>query len=200
MAIQRLCCVIAARPVARGSIWTTCRAPHGFSLPQARKYANIETPNKHRYAHMDAMPQWPDSSDQFSTRELAVRSGISATTLTNWAHRQDDALPSRIDGGKRLYRWGDLVQFAHNHPGLSAARMFLNRIRPRSADTQDQPRPDDATVRTVAQYARAAAAAASDAALEAAELHLKTVRSLHTAIAALDSALMVALASDTLHD
>jgi hypothetical protein len=47
---------------------------------------------------------------------------------------------------------------------------------------------------------RAAAAAASDAALETAELHLKTVQRLRTAIAALDSALMVALASNTVND
>jgi hypothetical protein len=95
--------------------------------------------------------------------------------------------------GKRFIRWGDFVTFVQGHPDLPAAasggrQPHHGREAPSRPSTTDL-----ATLRAIAQDARAAAAAASDAALQTAELHLKTVQSLRTAIAALDSALAMAL-------
>ncbi|MCV7301218.1 hypothetical protein H7J93_16485 [Mycobacterium barrassiae] len=149
---------------------------------------------------MNDVTRWPDDLDEFSARQLADRSGISATTITKWAAREDDPLPAQTSGNRKLFRWGDLVAFSNRHPELSAARNFLNRIRTRPNNPANELPQDRETIRAIAQYARAAAAAASDAALETAELHLKTVRSLRTTIAALDSALTLALPSETLHD
>ena len=156
----------------------------------------------HRCTHMDGNADWPADADQFSARQIAEVAGISPTTIANWARRENDPLPANREADRTVFAWGDLVSFARAHRELPAARKFINRLRerPEAGGVSNQFRADSETLRAIAQYARAAAAAASDAALETAELHLKTVRSLRTTIAALDSALTLALASDTLHD
>lgn len=141
------------------------------------------------------------SADELLTmRAVAIAAGVSPTTIKNWVDRDVDALPMRDVRGKRFIRWGDFVTFVQGHPDLPAAAS-AGRQPHHGREAPSRPSTTDlATLRAIAQDARAAAAAASDAALQTAELHLKTVQSLRTAIAALDSALAMALASDTLND
>lgn len=150
-------------------------------------------------AQMDNLMPWPDNDDLLTASKLATCAGVSATTIRNWIDRED-GLPIRKVHDKPLIRWSDLVSFVGTHPELPAAAALSLRIRAPAGESAGAVAGELATLRAIAQDARAAAAAASDAALHTAEMHMQTVRSLRTAIAALDSALAMALADDTLND
>ncbi|TDK84585.1 hypothetical protein [Mycolicibacterium mucogenicum] len=154
------------------------------------------------------MMSWPDDSAMLSARQLAFAAGISATTVKNWAGRPDHALPGHDVGARKMFRWGDLVSFVESHPELPTAAKLAAKLRARVHSSAGAAAPaDPETLKAIARDAKAAASAASDAALraaqnarDAADGHLQMVQDLRTAIAALDSALTLALAPDTLND
>lgn len=151
---------------------------------------------------------WPDDSVMLSARQLALAAQISATTVKNWSGLPDNPLPGHPIGTKKMFRWGDLVSFVESHPELPTAAKLAAKLRARVHSSTDAAAPaDPETLKAIARDAKAAASAASDAALraaqnarDAADGHLQMVQDLRTAIAALDSALTVALAPGTLND
>lgn len=151
------------------------------------------------------MMSWPDDSAMLSARQLALAAGISATTVKNWAGLPDHALLGHDVGTRKMFRWGDLISFVESHPELPTAAKLAAKLR-RRVHSSAVPA-DLETLKAIARDAKAAASAASDAALraaqnarDAADGHLQVVQDLRTAIAALDSALTVALAPGTLND
>ncbi|MGL6236436.1 MAG: hypothetical protein ACRC20_13945 [Segniliparus sp.] len=154
----------------------------------------------------------PDSARMFNASKLAEQSGVSVATITNWSSLADRPLRAHVgEDGKRLFRWGDLIEFLDAHPGLPAAAKAAKKIRTNPHGSAGVSGPDRETLKAIAREIKAAAIATADATLRAAEhqrdiahemaeTQLQMVRDLCTTVKALDNALTLALAPNTLND
>ncbi|MDO3079895.1 hypothetical protein [Mycobacteroides abscessus] len=138
---------------------------------------------------------WPADTELMSARRLADKSAVSATTIKNWTLRAADPLPTHRHGGRTVYRWGDLVAFVNEHPGLPAAAKTAARLRRPEHHRQESSAQDIERLEEIARSARKAATAAVNTAVRAAESHLDSLRELRNTIAALDAALERAMSA-----
>lgn len=145
--------------------------------------------------------------------DLARLTGASATTFTNWTHR-DPALATVTtqDGAVRFIR-RDVLAFCAAHPRLGATGKVQRGLRttagpaPHRLRGNTDPAPEIETLRAVARDLRntahqnlQAALTAARHAEETARAHREQLEQLATSMAAYDAALSQFTASSTMND
>jgi len=132
---------------------------------------------------------------------------VSATTLKNWAIRDDRPLQTvTTASGMQMYSWHLLLEFCHEHPelrgvetALASARRLLGGDRDASfAGDQLTLRAALRDLKTAVDRSLAAVAWSAQLAQETATVHAEIVSALRDTIRAYDSAMTSMTAPDHL--